>query len=105
METQTIVNKWITDFRKKIDGEDDEDDLVHPSPSSHNQGYHQPQAQPTYGSRRSAEGRRSGDRDRYDADPRVLDDNFTALELRDDEGKHIVEYLFKPWAEVDKHEF
>lgn len=87
LETQSKVNKWITDFRKKIDGEDDDDDLVHPNQRSQGQGYTQAQAQPFYGPRRSAEMRRqSGDRDRYDADPRVLGDDFTALELRDDEG-------------------
>lgn len=32
-------------------------------------------------------GRRSGDRERYDADPQVLGDDFSALELRDSEGK------------------
>lgn len=37
--------------------------------------------------RRSADGRRSGDRDRYDADPQVLGDDFSALELRDAEGR------------------
>jgi hypothetical protein len=30
--------------------------------------------------------RRSGDRERYDADPQVLSDDFSALELRDTEG-------------------
>jgi hypothetical protein len=32
-------------------------------------------------------GRRSGDRERYDADPQVLGDDFSALELRDSEGE------------------
>lgn len=32
-------------------------------------------------------GRRSGDRERYDADPQVLGDDFSALELRDSEGR------------------
>lgn len=43
----------------------------------------------TYGRpRRSGDmGRRSGDRERYDADPQVLGDDFSALELRDGEGK------------------
>lgn len=31
-------------------------------------------------------GRRSGDRERYDADPQLLGDDFSALELRDSEG-------------------
>lgn len=50
------------------------------------QNYEQPSP---YGRpRRSGDmGRRSGDRERYDADPQVLGDDFSALELRDSEGK------------------
>jgi len=43
-----------------------------------------------YGIRKSAEARRSADRERYDNDNRVLGDNFEALELRDDEGTYIL---------------
>jgi hypothetical protein len=56
------------------------------SPSEgYQQGYSETQ---TYNRpRRSAEsGRRSGDRERYDADPQVLGDDFSALELRDAEA-------------------
>lgn len=45
-----------------------------------------------YGIRRSSDMRRkSADRERYDSDPRVLGDDFTALELRDDEGEHFAQ--------------
>jgi hypothetical protein len=77
LETQTKVNKWISDFKKRIDGEDEEDD----GRVDMHQRY------PDNYGRRSGEGRRSGDRERYDADPRVLGDDFSALELRDNDRK------------------
>lgn len=45
------------------------------------------QSDQLHGIRKSAEGRRSADRERYDADPRVLSDDFSTLELRDNEGE------------------
>ena len=39
-----------------------------------------------YGIRKSAEQRRSADHNRYDADNRVIGDDFAKLELRDNEG-------------------
>ncbi|KAI9753467.1 MAG: hypothetical protein M4579_005151 [Chaenotheca gracillima] len=82
-ETQTKVNKWVTDFKRRIEG-DDQDDLREDGAA---QGYNAGPPQQPYGSRRSGElGRRSGDRERYDADPRVLSDDFEALEMRDDEA-------------------
>ncbi|KAI9804049.1 MAG: ubiquitin-binding protein cue5 [Piccolia ochrophora] len=86
-ETQTKVNKWVTDFRKKIDGEEDSD--PESGTASTAQGYNSGPRQQSYGPRRSSEHiRRSTDRerDRYDADPKVLGDDFANLELRDDEG-------------------
>ncbi len=86
IETQSKVNKWVSDFRRRIDG-DDMDDLNAPAnqgsrPSPYSQGY---------GGRRSGDlGRRSGERDRYDADPQVLGDDFAGLELRDDDGTTIL---------------
>jgi hypothetical protein len=79
LETQTKVNSWVANLKKRIDGEDvDEED----------DGYSAPPQ--TYGRpRRSGDmGRRSGDREHYDADPQVLGDDFSALELRDSEGKY-----------------
>ncbi|TVY81110.1 CUE domain-containing protein [Lachnellula suecica] len=74
-ETQTKVNGWITNLRKKIDGEEEEQ-----GSSSVPQGYHNQQ----YGSRRSGDGRQSGDYNRYDADPHVLGDDFAGIQLNDD---------------------
>ncbi|KAF1810407.1 hypothetical protein P152DRAFT_451155 [Eremomyces bilateralis CBS 781.70] len=84
VETQSWFNKTISDLKKKMDGEDD-DDLDRPGAAYQRQNYGPSQSDQMRGIRRSAETRGSGDRHRYDADPRVLDDDFTALELRDDE--------------------
>lgn len=75
-------------MKKKIDGDDDDDndddDDRHPRPS---QGFDPRPYRTQSGSRRSAElGRRSADRDQYDADPQVLGDDFTNLQLNDLEG-------------------
>lgn len=92
LETQSKVNKWVSDFKKKIDGEDvDEGD------EAPNLGNRQGPAQQGYGNRRSGElGRRSGERDRYDADPQVLGDDFASLELRDEEG---LDALYKHYCD------
>ena len=82
-ETQSKVNSWVTNLRKKIDGDDD-DAEGHPVPAT---GFRSGSAQPQYGGRRSGDyQRRSQDQDRYDADPQVLGDDFTGLNLRDTEG-------------------
>lgn len=88
--TQSKVNKWISDFRKRIDG--DEDDVTNipvagQGAPRHNFG--NSQAEQLRGIRKisteaSKPGRRSTDLDRYDADPRVLSDNFADLELKDE---------------------
>lgn len=91
VETQSKVNSWISNFRKRIEGDDD-DPLNGPPrledpPQGRRQNFGSSQSEQMYGIRRSAErSRRSGDMDRYDSDPRVLDDDFAALELRDEEG-------------------
>ncbi|KAF2473583.1 uncharacterized protein BDR25DRAFT_340941 [Lindgomyces ingoldianus] len=85
-ETQSKVNEWITNFRKKLDGEDDYDEHTHAQPSQQRQNYGPSQSDQLYGARKSAEQRRSADRERYDTDNRVLGDDFEALELRDDEA-------------------
>ncbi|KAH0024544.1 hypothetical protein KCU72_g12260, partial [Aureobasidium melanogenum] len=52
------------------------------------QNFGSSQSEQLYGIRRSADvSRKSTDKDRYDLDNRVLDDDFTALELRDDEAQ------------------
>lgn len=78
LDTQSKVNSWVTNLKKRLDGQDeDEQSIQHDEQSS---AYGRP--------RRSGDlGRRSGDRERYDADPQVLGDDFSALELRDSEGE------------------
>jgi hypothetical protein len=89
-DTKTTINKWIKDFQRKLDG-DEEEDPIAPGPSQpqqKRQDFGPSTSNQIYGIRKSADGtRRSGDRDRYDADPQVLSDDFGhRLELRDDEG-------------------
>lgn len=90
MQTQKTVNKWLTDFKKRLDGDEEEDEMMQHGQSStggyQRQDYGPQQGGQQYGVRKSSEGRRSGDRERYDADPRVLGDDFAQLELRDDEA-------------------
>ncbi|KAJ5131762.1 hypothetical protein N7448_005920 [Penicillium atrosanguineum] len=77
LETQSKVNSWVTNFKKRIDGDDLEEE------PQQNDEQPSPYGRP----RRSGDmGRRSGDRERYDADPQVLGDDFSALELRDSEA-------------------
>ena len=88
-ETQKTVNKWIMDFKKKIDGEDEDELYSQPGQSSsqyQRQNFGPSQEAQMRGIRRMGEqGRRSGDRERYDADPQVLGDDFTRLQMEDDE--------------------
>ena len=85
-ETQSKVNSFITSLRKKIDGEEEED-FQSPPPRTAT-GFNGTSQQQTYGGRRSGDlDRRSAERDRYDADPQVLGDDFTNLNVRDDAGK------------------
>ncbi|KAI0181452.1 hypothetical protein GGR52DRAFT_567678 [Hypoxylon sp. FL1284] len=76
LDTQSKVNTWFTNMKKKIDGEYDEDeDETQPSKNQR----HGPMG------RRSGEGsRRSTDYDRYDADPQVLSDDFAGMRLHPD---------------------
>lgn len=82
LETQSTVNKWIGNIRKRIDGEDEGDFSSQPARPA--QGY-QPGPQ-SYGRRSGDMDRRSADRERYDADPELIDDDFSRLELRDAEN-------------------
>ncbi|CAJ2511465.1 Uu.00g070900.m01.CDS01 [Anthostomella pinea] len=79
VETQSKVNTWFTQLKKKIDGEyDSEEDESQPSKHQHHQ-------HPGGLGRRSGEGsRRSTDYDRYDADPQVLGDDFAGMKLNPD---------------------
>lgn len=77
-ETQTKVNSWITNLKKRIDG--DTQDEIHAQQARQAQGSYQKQQ----GQRRSGDGRRSNDAGRYDADPQVLSDDFAGIQLSDD---------------------
>lgn len=93
---QTLSSLWntgLTQIRKKLDGEADAYDQYgnpisyptdnpRPKPASSQAS----QSDKFYGARRSAEQRRSQDHNRYDADNRVLGDDFAQLELRDNDG-------------------
>ncbi|KKY27654.1 putative cue domain [Phaeomoniella chlamydospora] len=84
LETQSTVNKWVQNFKKRIDGEDLDD--LNSQQSEPSQGYQSRGGAATYGRRSGDTTRRSADRDRYDADPQVLPDDFSTLELRDAEA-------------------
>lgn len=79
-------------FKKRLDGEEEDDYENRTSSDGYLQSYGETQ---TYGRPRPSGdlGRRSGDRERYDADPQVLGDDFSALELRDAEGSLYAEYV------------
>jgi len=71
-----------------------------PASSSQRQNFGPSQADQLHGIRRSAEPRRSADHTRYDADNRMLGDDFAQLELRDNETRrpHANPDLFKSTA-------
>jgi len=71
IETQTKVNGWITNLRKKI-----EDGFDETEENTQRQG--SPFRRPGEASRRS------GDYDRYDADPQVLSDDFAGMKFSAD---------------------
>jgi len=79
LDTQRTVNSWITTLKNKIDGDDDDD---HP----HQQGYASGSSG-QYRSRRSGDGRQSGDYGRYDADPQILADDFAGIQMNSDGSK------------------
>lgn len=76
LETQTKVNGWITNLRKKIEENFDESEEQSP-PRNQGQSYR----------RQGDPNRRSGDYDRYDADPQVLGDDFAGMRLSSDGSK------------------
>jgi hypothetical protein len=78
LETQSKVNGWITNLRKRIDG--DEEPIGNPP-----QGYSQSNSQ--YNSGRSGDARQNTDYNRYDADPQVLSDDFAGIQMNNDGGK------------------
>ena len=81
METQTTVNRWITNFKKKIDGEEDDDFSTQPARAAQSYGGGQ-----TYSRQSTDMARRSADMQRYDADPQLIGDDFSKLDLKDGEA-------------------
>jgi len=82
-ETQTKVNKFFTDFGKKLTGEDESTPPgQHPGDAGAS-GPREGGGGP-YPARYSS--RRSGDA--YDADPAVIQDDFSHLEMRDNTGEN-----------------
>lgn len=79
LETQSRVNGWISNLKKRMDGEGD-DTSPHGIGSPGGEGYR---------TRRSGDGRQSSDYNRYDADPEVLSDDFAGIQMRsdDDDGQ------------------
>jgi hypothetical protein len=71
IETQNKVNSWITSIKKKVDEAFDEDEETR-------------QSNLAYGRRPGEPSRRSGDYDRYDADPQVITDDFAGMKLGSD---------------------
>lgn len=70
VETQNKFNSWITDIKKRLDGDSPENS----PPSQYEQPTTRPLNQPSTRSSRDVG---------YDADPRVISDDFTHLHLRD----------------------
>ncbi|KAF2829038.1 hypothetical protein CC86DRAFT_368162 [Ophiobolus disseminans] len=94
-ETQKTVTGWISNLAKKLDGEPDDYDQYgnpvnrdqqRPAQSAQRQNFGPSQSDQLQGIRKSAEARRSADHTRYDADNRVLGDDFANLEMRDNDG-------------------
>lgn len=87
-ETQKTVNGWISNLKKNFEEKDEE---VDPTAQNTAQNRGQPQQ------RRSNEyGRRSADYSRYDADPQVIGDDFSKLDLKD--GDHPPRTSSRPTA-------
>lgn len=76
-ETQTKVNSWFKDLKKKFDDQFDEDQAASSSQNVPRPG------RPTS----SGDGRRSRDYERYDADPELLSDDFAGMKFHSDGSK------------------
>ena len=85
LETQSKVNGWITNLKKRIDGDDIGD--IRQEQESHAQGGYQPV--PGQGSYRPSgdANRRSNDAGRYDADPQMLSDDFAGINMNDESSE------------------
>jgi len=78
VETQTKVNTWFTNLKKKIDEQFDEEDE-----RRQGQGSSSFMGRPT-----RDQTRRSNDYDRYDADPELLSDDFAGMKFNSDGSEY-----------------
>ncbi|KAJ4301409.1 ubiquitin-binding protein cue5 [Kalmusia sp. IMI 367209] len=83
-QTRENFSKFFGNIRSKLEGDEETYDK-YGDQVNRRQNFGPSQSDQLHGIRRSAEARRSADRDRYDSDNRMLGDDFEALELRDDE--------------------
>ena len=78
VETQSKVNTWFTNLKKKIDEQFDEEDEHHRQNQASNAFLGRPTRE---------QARRSADYDRYDADPELLSDDFAGMKFHSDGSK------------------
>lgn len=71
-ETQTKVNSWITTFKQRLDDAFEDDEGHQQGGAAHGRRPGEPSS------------RRSGDYERYDADPQVITDDFAGMRLSAD---------------------
>jgi hypothetical protein len=83
LETQTKVTGWFNEFKKRIDGESPE---ASPPGSTRPSGSYSRSGTRRQTGLGDVSGRRSRDGAGYDADPKVLSDDFTHLDLKDNSG-------------------
>src|SRR5690606_34596076 len=95
LQTQQTVNRWLGEFKKKLDGIDNDDDVPqggsqgHRGPHAHGghghgHGHGHPTRVGTFGTAPGARSPRgSYSSEQYDADPHLLPDDFQHLEIRD----------------------
>ncbi|KAK4189979.1 hypothetical protein QBC35DRAFT_491646 [Podospora australis] len=81
VETQSKVNTWFTDFKKKIDEHFDEQEEERQRQEQQGASSSSFMGRPT---RDQAQVRRSADYDRYDADPQLLSDDFAGMKFHSD---------------------
>jgi len=86
VETQSKVNTWFTQLKKKLDEQFDEDD-----DTRQGQGSSSFMGRPT-----RDQTRRSADYDRYDADPELLSDDFAGMKFNSDGSKCTLAAVFFP---------
>ena len=78
VETQSKVNTWFTNLKKKIDEQFDEEDEQNRQQGTNNAFLGRPTRE---------QARRSADYDRYDADPELLSDDFAGMKFHSDGSK------------------